>query len=278
MSIVVNTNVNSSLVQRGLFNATSRIGKSIERMSTGLKINHAADDAAGLVISEGLRAQARGAAAAKSNAQTGINLLQTVEADLGIIHENLQRIRDLTVQAANGTYGTTERNAIKEEVSARISEINRIAKNSSFNNIKLLDGTNTDLVVQVGANSTPSLNALTIGSPLNSASSTGLGINTYSTYFDTSRLAASFITSVDSAINAVSTRRSQIGSLQNRLESTIQSLSIKEENMKASDSRIRDVDVAVEAAELTKNQILQQASASLLAQANQAPSIALSLV
>jgi len=281
MGIVVNTNVSSILVQRSLGSATGEISRSLEKLSTGFKINRAADDAAGLVISESLRSQARGAAQASSNAQTGVNLLQTAEADLGIVQENLQRIRDLTVQASNGTYGTTERTAIFSEVSARTQEIDRIAKSSAFNAIKLLDGSNTALVLQIGSNSAASLNSLSIGGPLSKSTSSVLGLGTsaeVSTAFATAAAAASFLSRIDSAISTVSTRRSEIGSLQNRLDSAIKSLAIKQENMLSADSRIRDTDVSKEAANLTKNQILQQASASLLAQANQSPQIALSLL
>ncbi|MDD3013207.1 MAG: flagellin [Candidatus Gastranaerophilales bacterium] len=281
MGIVVNTNVSSILVQRSLGSATKQISNSLEKLSTGFKINRAADDAAGLVISESLRAQARGATQASANAQTGVNLLQTAEADLGIVQENLQRIRDLTVQASNGTYGTTERTAIFSEVNARTQEIDRIAKSSAFNTIKLLDGSNTALVLQIGSGSAASLNSLTIGGPLSKATSSTLGLGTaaeVSAAFGTVAAAASFLSNIDTAISTVSTRRSEIGSLQNRLDSAIKSLAIKQENMLAADSRIRDTDVSKEAANLTKNQILQQASASLLAQANQSPQIALSLL
>ncbi|MFH0702255.1 MAG: flagellin [bacterium] len=278
MSIVVNTNVSSFLIQRSLSSATGEIGKSLEKLSTGYRINRAADDAAGLTISETLRAQARGASMAASNAQTGVNLLQTAEGDLGIIHDNLQRVRDLAIQAANGTNATAERSAIESEVQARINEIDRIANSSSFNTIKLLNGDNTTIALQIGSSSAASLNALTIGSPLQKADSSSLGLTSISTAFASSAAAGSFISLVDTAISTVSTRRSTIGSLQNRLDSAIKSLAIKQENMSASESRIRDIDVAKEAASLTKNQILQQASASLLAQANQAPGIALSLI
>ena len=282
MGIVVNTNVSSILVQRSLNTATNAVSRSLEKLSTGYRINRAADDAAGLTISEALKSQARGSAVAAANAQAGVNLLQTAEGDLAVIQDNLQRIRDLAVQAANGTNASTERDAIKSEVSQRVSEINRIANSSSFNAIKLLDGSQTTVSLQIGANydsANLSLNSLTIGSPLAAADASTLGINDDLTAsFASSTAAASYISAVDTAIATISTRRSTIGSLQNRLESTIQSLAIKGENMAASESRIRDVDVAKEAAQLTKGQILQQASASLLAQANQAPSIALSLI
>ncbi|OGI19755.1 MAG: hypothetical protein A2255_01580 [Candidatus Melainabacteria bacterium RIFOXYA2_FULL_32_9] len=286
MGIVVNTNVSSFIVQRSLSSATSSMSKSLERLSTGYRINRAADDAAGLTISESLKSQGRGAEVAASNAQAGVNLLQTAEGDLGIIQENLQRIRDLAIQAANGTNDTAERGAIKDEVEQRVKEISRIATSSSFNTIKLLDGSQTSLSLQIGPNfnsTAVTLNSLTIGSPLGKADATTLGINTttstfLTTSFSTSLKCSSYISLIDSAISTISTRRSTIGSLQNRLESTIQSLAIKKENVMAAESRIRDVDVAKEAAFLTKNQILQQASASLLAQANQAPSVALSLI
>jgi len=283
MSIVVNTNVSSILVQRSLQTSTGSIQDSLEKLSSGYRINKAADDAAGLTISEGLKSQARGAQTAADNAQSGINLLQTAEGDLAIIQDNLQRIRDLTVQAANGTNGSAERTAIQAEVQERVTEINRIASSSQFNNIKLLSGANTEIALQIGPNS-GSLNSITIGSgtgtsPLASAKTSDLGLTTsLATAFADAGSAGDFISEIDDAISEVSSRRSTIGSIQNRLESAIQSLNVQYENMSASESRIRDVDVADEAAKLTKNQILQQSAAQLLAQANQAPSIALSLV
>lgn len=282
MSIVVNTNVSSILVQRSLTNSTNAIGKSLEKLSTGYKINRAADDAAGLTISESLNSQARGAQVASDNAQTGVNLLQTAEGDLAIIQDNLQRIRDLAVQASNGTNGSAERSAIQSEVQQRVNEINRLSSSSSFNQIKLLDGSSSSLSLQIGANANASLNAIDITAgdinPLANADASSLGIDGVDTAFTTSSSAASYISSIDTAISTVSQRRSTIGSLQNRLDSAISSLNIQFENMSASQSRIRDVDVAKEAATLTKNQILQQASATLLAQANQSPAIALSLI
>ena len=280
MSIVVNTNVSSLVVQQSLSNATQSINSSLEKLSTGYRINSAADDAAGLVISQGLESQQRGSEVASTNAQTGVNLLQTAEGDLGIIQDNLQRIRDLSVQAANGTYSSSERTAIKSEVTARMSEINRIAKSSSFNTINLLDGSHSSLTLQIGTTSGVALNTLSIGAPLSKATSSSLGIqqSVLNAAFNTAAAAASFISVVDTAISNVSTKRAQIGSLQNRLESAIQSLAIKDQNTSAAESGIRDVDIAQESASLTKEQILQQASAALLAQANQAPQIALKLI
>ena len=281
MGIVINTNTSSLEVQHNLGNARNNISSSLEKLSTGYKINQAADDAAGLSISQSLQAQSDGMGIAESNGQIGVNLLQTAEGDLGVIQTNLQRIRDLAVQAANGTYGTSERTAIQSEVQQRVNEISRVANSSAFNQIKLLNGSNTTLTLQIGANfvaSQISLNTLTIGTPLKSATSTQLGISSVSTYFSSPLKAASFITLVDTAISTISNNRSTIGSLQNRLNSAISSLSVRQENLTSADSQIRDTDVASEAASLTKNQILEQASVSLLSQANSAPNIALSLI
>jgi len=285
MGIVVNTNVNSILVQRSLGTSTTEIGKSLQRLSTGSRINKAADDAAGLTISESLRSQARGSQVASQNAQAGVNLLQTAEGDLGIIQDNLQRIRDLAVQAANDTNGSSERTAIESEVQQRLDEITRLSTASKFNTIGLLDGSASTLSLQIGANSDADTNAINVSTgtvnPLANAAASAGGLDieiTAGTTFATASAASAYIDTIDTAISDVSERRSTIGSIQNRLDSAIQSLSIKYENMSASESRIRDVDVSKEAAALTKNQILQQASAQLLAQANQAPQVALSLI
>jgi flagellin len=275
------------MVQHSLTTSTNNIGTSLERLSTGYRINKAADDAAGLTISQSFESQARGDQVASSNAQTGINLLQTAEGDMGVIQDNLQRIRDLTVQAANDTNGTSERNAIKSEVSQRLSEISRIAKASKFNSIDLLNGTyssSNPLEIQIGSNSTTSLNAINICSsttnPLASATATSLGIDlaNNTSAFSNYTGASGYIDKIDSAIATISDRRSTIGSYQNRLNSALDSLNVKYENMSASESQIRDTNVASESANLTKNQILQQASAQLLAQANASPQIALTLI
>lgn len=279
MGIFVNTNISSLMVQRNLSTSSSAISDSLQKLSTGYKINKAADDAAGLSISQSLESQARGASQATQNAQSGVNLLQTAEGDLSVVQDNLQRIRDLVVQAANGTNGQKEKDAIKEEVRARLDEISRITQSSSFNAVKLLDGSNTTISLQIGANSDSATNTINIGTPLKRADATALGISDLTGVFNTTSAAtAAYLDKVDSAISTISTNRSKIGAIQNRLDSAIKSLNIKYENMTASQSRIRDTDVAKESATLTKNQILQQASSQLLAQANQAPNIALSLL
>ena len=282
MALVVNTNVTSNIVQRNLTAANSAVNKSIERLSTGYKINRAADDAAGLAISQGFKSQSSGTLIAKDNTQHGINLLQTAEGDLDVIQSNLQRIRDLAVQAANGTYSTAEKGMIANEVKARIEEIDRLVSVSAFSDIHLLDGTGgSTLVLQVGANSGTN-NQLDISDALivakASALSAELTAATVDTKFATSNGANEYIATIDEAIKAVSDARAKIGAYQNRLESTLNSLDVRYENMASSLSTIKDTDVASEAANLTKSQILQSVSVSLLAQANNNPAIALNLI
>ena len=281
MALVVNTNVTSNIVQRNLTAANSSVNTSIERLSTGFKINRASDDAAGLAIAQGFKSQSSGTLVAKDNTQHGINLLQTAEGDLDVIQENLQRIRDLTVQAANGTYSTSEKAMLASEVKARIEEINRLAEVSEFSSIKLLDGSISAMVLQVGAN-TGENNQLDISDALITANASALNssltASAVETAFKTSEGANDYIEKVDAAIDTVSNARSKIGAYQNRLESTLDSLDVRYENMASSLSTIQDTDVASEAANLTKSQILQNVSVSLLAQANQNPSIALNLI
>jgi len=282
MALVVNTNVTSNIVQGNLSAANSSVNKSIERLSTGYKINRASDDAAGLAIAKGFEAQSNGTLVAKDNTQHGVNLLQTAEGDLDVIQDNLQRIRDLTVQAANGTYSTSEKAMLAQEVNARIEEINRIATVSKFSDIALLNGTTTSqLILQVGANS-GEYNQLDISDALIKSTATALNANLTAEYvteaFKTSSGANAFIDEIDIAINKVSDSRSKIGAYQNRLESTLSSLDVRYQNMASSLSTIQDTDVASEAAALTQAQILQNVSASLLAQANNNPSIALNLL
>lgn len=276
MGLVINTNLESLVAQRSLNRNTNNLNKSMERLSTGFRINRAADDAAGLVISETLKAQYRGADVAKSNAQGAINLLQVAEGDLSVMHENLQRVRELAIIAANDTNSTAERSALQSEISARLGEIDRMSDVSSFNGKNLLDGTAGTLIFQVGAGSS-SNNQIT-ADVFGDSDSAALGITTDPTTLTTAASAASFIDEVDTAIANISSRRSSIGSIQNRLDSTIESLTINSENLKSAHSRIRDVDVAQESSNLVQSQILQQASLTLLSQANQAPALAMSLI
>lgn len=282
MSIVVNTNVTSLMVQKNLNAANSRVETAIQRLSTGFKINQAADDAAGLSISQKMLAQVNGTNVASENTQHGINLLQTAEGDMSVIQEHLQRIRDLAVQAANGTYSTAERGMILNEVQARFEEITRVANVSRFSDIPLLStDNNSALVLQIGANSGVE-NRLDISDALIKMTATALNADFTAdgvkTAFASGQASSDFIAVIDAAIDKVSDSRSKVGVYQNRLESTLDSLAIRAENLSASLSELRDADIAKEAAELTKQQILQQSSASLLAQANSNPSIALQLL
>lgn len=284
MGLVINTNVSSLAAQRNLRLNTMNLEKSLERLSSGYKINKAADDAAGLSISENLRGQIRGTQQAVANAQDGINILNIGETALSIVGENLQRIRELTVQAANDTNSSTERNAIALEVAARLEDINRIALSTKGNNVMLLDGSQNSFRLQVGANSSTGINTIQLSSVFQRSTVTALGlsIGTITTglngEYSSGSSCRQYLDTIDTAIDNVFNRRSQLGAYMNRLESTVESLSIQVENLKSSESRIRNVDIASETAELTKNQILQQASVSILSQANQLPALAMQLL
>jgi len=286
VSIVVNTNVASLIAQRNLSSNTGNLVKSIERLSSGYRINRAADDAAGLSISENLRGTIRGNKQAINNIQDGINMLQIAEGGLAVINENVQRIRELCIQAANDTNSSVERDAILSEVTARLSDIDRIAKSSKFNNISLLDGT-ANATLQVGAGSELSTNTISIqNSVLGRATISSLGVAASTNGMTLSVTGATWTSDVirdyldvlDAALSDVTSRRSNIGAYQNRLESALNNLEVATENVQAADSRIRDLDVAKETSNMTKYQILQQASASVLSQANNLPSVALKLL
>ena len=300
MAIIVNTNITALKTQKNLNSATNSMNQALERMSTGYKINSAKDDAAGLYVATGLNTQIRGSKVAQSNATTGINVLQTVEGDLDNILTNLQRIRDLATQAANSIYDEKAMKAMGDEVNARIEEIARISKASNFNGLTLLDGNSrlaTDgLRLQVGANAAADANSIMIDKTLfgqTDATTLGAGATTNQgssvTATDTvatgatnaflaATAAASYIAVLDTAINTISSNKSTIGAVMNRLEAAETSLVTTIENATAAKSTIMDADVAEESAEYTKNQILQQTSAALLVQANALPQIAIQLV
>ncbi|MEW5971838.1 MAG: flagellin [Pseudomonadota bacterium] len=283
MGLVLRTNVSSLVAQRNLWNNTNAVRSSFEKLSSGLRINRAADDAAGLSISETLKTQIRGNQKAVSNAQDGVNILQIAEGSLGVISENLQRIRELTVQAANDTNSTTERTAIKLEVQSRLDDINRIARSTRSSNIYLLDGSRSTYFLQVGANSTATQNTIDIANVLATATVAALSLTNTVTagaggVFENNTSCRNFLDDLDTALQRVNDRRAQLGALQNRLESTIESLNISIENLKSTNSRIRDLDIASESAVMTQNQILQQSALSVLAQANQTPTLALQLL
>lgn len=283
MGLVVNTNVAAMIANRNLAANTQKVLTSMERLSTGLRINHAKDDVAGLQISEILRTQVRGLDMAERNTQDGASMLQVAEGAFESITENIQRIRELTVQAANDTYGSAERTAIAKEVFQRMADITQIAQTSKFNGVQLLDGTNTSFIIQIGANGT-SADQLQLSSALQTATAEALGLSTGSItatgtgVFANGTNCRTYLATIDAALSSMFDRRSTIGALQNRMDSIITNIGITKENITASESRIRDLDIASETTKLTRNQVLQQASASILAQASQLPSLALNLL
>jgi len=282
MPLIINTNVASLSSQRFLTNNTNALNKSLERLSSGYRINRGADDAAGLQLSENLRAQIRGSQAALGNVQDGINLLNIADGGLSVITENIQRMRELAVQAANDTYDANQRTALNQEFDARAADITRISAAVEFNGVTLLNASAAAaaLTLQVGPNNTAGVDTLAVGATaFNTASdAVTLGIGAAATALDTNANANTAIGLLDTALTTVNGRRATIGSFVNQLESAAQNLAIGVENLSASESRVRNVDVAAESANLTRNQILQQASAAMLSQANQSPSLALSLL
>lgn len=284
MALVVNTNISSLTAQRNVINNTQKLNSSLEKLASGLRINRAADDAAGLSISENLRTQIRGNAQAINNAQDGLNLLQVAEGGMQVITENIQRIRELTVQGANDINTTNERKAIIMEINERLKDVDRIANTLKFNKVELLTGNSSTAILQIGANSAASTNALTVGQVLKRSTATALGFSLGAMTVGANGVMSSgsaarvFLGTIDTALQSIFSKRSQIGAYQNRLNSTIESLTITKENLTASDSRIRDLDIASESANMTKAQILQQAAVNVLAQANQTPQLALSLL
>jgi flagellin len=265
MSLRIQNNVEAFNAHRNLAAVNNSVSKSMERLSSGYRINRAADDAAGLAISEKMRGQINGLAQAQRNTQDGISLVQTAEGSLNEVHSMLQRVRELAVEYKNGTYSTANQTAIQSEVNQLASEIERIGSSASFNGICLLN-TATSVSFQVGSNDgeTISVAMISLGSTLGSS------------YSDLSDSAA--LSNIDAAIDAVSNQRSTFGAVQNRLEHSMSNAAVYQENLVASESRIRDVDMAEETVTLTKNQILSQAGTAMLSQANQAGQGVLSLL
>ena len=264
-------NISALNTHRNLSFNNTQAGKSLEKLSSGYKINRAGDDAAGLAISEKMRGQIRGLDMATKNAQDGISLIQTAEGALNESHAILQRMRELAVQAANDTNVDSDRMALQREFDQLVAEIDRIATTTEFNTQKLLDGTFTDKVFQIGANS-----GQTITVAIASMNANVLGVDGLT--LDTSDQAQATITAVEEALTTVSEERSKLGAIQNRLEHTINNLGTTSENLTAAESRIRDTDMAKEMMNFTKNNILMQAAQSMLAQANQQPQGVLQLL
>ena len=276
MGLRVNTNISSMTAQRNLAAVTQRLQGNYARLSSGLRIATSSDDAAGLGISERMRAQIRSFGAASRNAQDGISLVQTAEGVLGEVNNIVTRMRELAIQAANGTLSTGDRAVVDVEFQELISEIDRLSGSSTFNGINLLDGTTATLDIQVGIQSGDTItislpNVTAGGAPPNGLGVTGLDVTTAAN-------AVAALTTLDAATDAVVMARGGLGAAQNRMVSTIASIANQRENLSAAESRIRDVDVAAETADLTRNTIMQQAATAMLAQANQQPQLALNLL
>ena len=274
MGLRVNTNVTSINAQRNLSSVTDRLSTNFRRLSTGLRISTAADDAAGLAISERLRSQVRSLDQAKRNANDGISLVQTAEGALNEVNSVLTRLRELSIQAANGSVSNQDKDTLNEEFTSLVDEIDRIAQSTEFNGINLLDGSSASVSFQVGFGTTAGVDTLDV--TLQAADETALGLASLD--ISSTGNTSTAIAAIDTAINTVSSLRGTLGAAQNRLGSTINNLAIQTENLSAAESRIRDVDVAYETAQLTRNSILQQASISVLAQANAQPQSALALI
>jgi flagellin len=267
MSLRIQTNVEAFNAQRHLSATTDKIATAMERLSSGYRINRAADDAAGLSISEKLTAQINGLDQAGRNSQDAVSLVQTAEGSLDEVHEMLQRVRELAVQYKNGTLSASDRLSIQSEVNQLSSEIERIGSSVEFNGIALLSSSGT-VTFQVGANDGEVITVSTIS----------LGQTVGTAAFGLTATGASDIDDIDQAISAVSSQRTKLGAVQNRLEHAMNALSTYQENLVASESRIKDVDMAAQMVEYTKLQVLQQAGTSVLAQANQSGQGVLSLL
>jgi flagellin len=276
MALRINTNITAMNAHRLLGMNDTNLGKSLAKLSSGMRINGAQDDAAGLAISEKLRSQIAGLNQASANSQDAINMLQTAEGALNETEVILQRMRELSVQAANDTLTLSDRNNITDEMQALSKEIDRIAATTQFNTHVLLNGgtiNTTGFTFQVGANCNQFLNVV-----ICTSNSAALGVLFTQISVDNASHASNTICQLDAAIAQVSACRSQLGANINRLEHTIANLNVQSENMSASESRIRDLDMAAEASRLTRNQILTQSSQAMLGQANQAPQQILQLL
>lgn len=270
MGLRINTNVAAQNTNRVLRRSTGELNKSLERLSSGLRINRAADDAAGLAIADGFQSQVRGTEVAQRNAQDGVSLVQTADGALSEATNILQRIRELAVQAANGTQSTNNRASLNNEVSQLLGQIDNIATDTDFNGIRVLSAAQT-LTLQAGPN--PSQ---TLVISVNGAKTNDLGVNNVSV--SSVGAAVQTISTIDIALQSLSSLRSNLGALQNRLQFTINTLAIQSENATASESAIRDADIAQETIKFTRNQILVSAGTSVLAQANVVPQTALTLL
>ena len=271
--MVVQHNLTAMNTNRQLGITTTNQAKSTEKLSSGYRINRAGDDAAGLTISEKMRSQIRGLNKASANAQDGVSLIQTAEGALNEAHSILQRMNELATQAANDTNTSSDRTAIQKEINALSAELDRIASTTQFNTMNLLSGSFSAKNLQIGALANQSI-SITI----TAMNSKGIGLTSANLKVDSFTNAGNTMTAIQQAISQVSTQRSALGALQNRLEHTISNLDTTSENTSSAESRIRDVDMAKEMVEYSKNNILAQAGQSMLAQANQSTQGVLSLL
>lgn len=268
MSLRIQTNVDAFRAYRNLDHTTSQVSKSMEKLSSGFRINRASDDAAGLAISERLKAQVNGLAQANRNVSDAVSMVQTAEGALDQVHAMLQRVRELAVKFANDTLSAEDQAAITGEIAQLSAEVARVGTDTEYNNIKLLDGSGGAKTFQVGADDGQTI-SISLGD---------LVIDVPGSTFDIVANAPNALASIDAAIQAVSSRRAEFGAVQNRLEYTSTQLGIYEENLSDSLSRVRDVDMASELVKYTKLQIMQQAGTAMLAQANTAPQSVLQLL
>ncbi len=282
----INHNISSMITQGALFKSNRSLGKSLEKLSTGLRVNRASDDAAGLAISENLRTQVRGASQAQRNAQDGIAALNIAEGAMNEISDILQRMRELSVQSANDTLTSTERTYTNQEFDQLTEEINRIANVTNYNGLELISSNatagerlgrgTTGSTLWIDANETYGQDSITITIDTLTTDTVGLGITALTLTAQTS--AQNAISDLDEAIGSVNTNRANVGAFVNRLEHAVNNLMVSETNQQAAESNIRDVNFAIETAEFTKNQILTQSATAMLAQSNMIPSTVLSLV
>ena len=297
MALTINTNISSLVAQRNLANATSSLNKAIERMTTGYKINHASDNAAGYSIARNWETQLGSLDVAADNAATGADMLTTLEDTYSLLTDHCQRVRDLTEQAANGTYGTQSLKAIESEITARLEEINRIAANCEFNGLKMMNASMSDISLQVGLYGDDDSRIVLKDDlfkdasveklfdeygELDTADATVEKIAKKCAGFDGANIdstkATEMLGVIDKVINQISDRVTTLGAAQNRIESAIESIAVQSENITSSLSTLRDTDIAEESSNYIQAQILQQAASTLLATANQTPSIALNLL
>jgi len=276
MGLRINTNVASLNAQRNLSQTRGAQQKVLEQLSSGSRINRAGDDAAGLAISENLKAQLRGLSQAERNAQDGVSLVQIAEGALSEVSNIMIRLRELAVQAASDTIGPTERKFLNVEFEQLTSEVDRIANSTEFNRVPLLNGTGTVFDIQIGTRNDPLSDRLTFDASSADVNIAALGLNLASVSDKIS--AQNSLAAIDQAIQTTSGIRADFGALQNRLQSSINNIQVSNENLSAANSRIRDTDIASATSELTRTNILMQAGTSVLAQANQSTTNAISLI